>query len=58
MKEKLAAIQLNLRLLLKRLEELEIPVPDYEVNAKLQKIMLKIDELSDLVTEMEADQEF
>lgn len=54
MKERITAIKLNLRILLKRFEELEIPVPDYEISAKVQKIMLKIDELGDLVTELEA----
>ena len=53
MKDKITAIKVNLRLLLKRVEELKIDKPDYDVNAKLQKAELKVDELSDLITEID-----
>lgn len=57
MKEKLAAIKVNLRLLLKRIEELKPEQVSYELIAKLQKIELKVDELADLITEIEANEE-
>lgn len=58
MKERIIAIEVNLRKLLNRIEMLrEIPL-SYEVLAKYQKMKLKIGELSDLITEIEADQEF
>ena len=53
MKERISAIKVNLRLLLKRVEELKIEKPDYEVNAKLGKIELKINEINDLLTEID-----
>lgn len=57
MKERLAALRLNLRMLLQRVEELQIEQPDYEVNAKLGKIELKIDEINDLLNWIEAEEE-
>lgn len=54
MKERIIAIEVNLRTLLQRIEKLkDIPL-SYEVLAKIQKVKLKIDELSDLITEIEA----
>ena len=54
MNDKITALKVNLRTLLKRAEELIIDKPDYEVNAKLQKAELKIDELSDLLGEIDS----
>jgi hypothetical protein len=53
MKERIKAIEVNLRFLLNRVEELKLNVPDYQVNALLQKLQLKIDEVSDLLSELE-----
>lgn len=54
MKERIIAIEVNLRRLLQRIEKLrDIPL-SYEVLAKYQKVKLKIDELSDLITEIDA----
>ena len=58
MKEKLKAIEVNLRILLQKVEQLKLNVPDYQITFNLQKVQLKIDELNDLITELEADQEF
>ncbi len=58
MKDKIIATEIKLRKLLQRIEKLrDIPLT-YEVLAKYQKIKIKIDELSDLITEIEADKEF
>jgi hypothetical protein len=57
MKDKIIATEVNIRKLLQRIEKLrEIPL-SYEVLNKIQKVKLKIDELNDLITEIEADQE-
>ena len=57
MKERIIAIEVNLRRLLERMEKLrDIPL-SYEVLAKIQKIKLKVDELSDLIIEIEAGEE-
>lgn len=54
MKDRIIAIEVNLRRLLDRIEKLrDIPMT-YEVLAKIQKIKLKIDELDDLIAEVEA----
>ncbi len=57
MKDRLTAIKVNMRMLLIRVEELKIDEPDYEINAKLQKVELKVDELGELVKEIEAIEE-
>lgn len=57
MKDRIIAIEVNLRRLLQRIEKLrEIPL-SYEVLNKIQKMKLKIDELSDLLSELEAEEE-
>jgi len=56
-KDKLIAIKLNLRLLLNRIEKLKIDKPDYEVNGKLQKAELKVDEINDIIEEIKALEE-
>jgi len=57
MKERIIATEVNLRRLLQRVEKLrDIPL-SYEVLSKIQKIKLKIDELSDLLTQIEAEEE-
>jgi hypothetical protein len=53
MKERIIAIEVNLRKLLQRIEKLRNIPLSYEVLAKIQKVKLKIDELSDLITEIE-----
>ncbi|MGD8305923.1 MAG: hypothetical protein PVF17_04650 [Ignavibacteria bacterium] len=53
MKEKLKALEVNLRTLLKKVETLEITQPDYAIMAKLGQIELKIDELFDLIRDVE-----
>ncbi|MCZ7616733.1 MAG: hypothetical protein M5T52_24990 [Ignavibacteriaceae bacterium] len=58
MKDKIIAIEVNLRRLLERNEKLRNIPLSYEVLAKMQKVKLKIDELNDLISEIEADQEF
>jgi len=58
MKDRIIAVEVNLRRLLQRIEKLRNIPLTYEVLTKIQKIKLKIDELSDLITEIEADQEF
>ena len=57
MKDKIKAIETNLRILLKRFEGLQIDKPDYGINAKLRKVELKVDEINDLLTEIEAMEE-
>ncbi len=54
MKDRITAIKVNLRILLERIDKMKIDKPDYEINAKLQKVELKVDELSDLIAEIEA----
>ena len=54
MKEKLKAIEVNMRFLLMRVERIKIVNPDYEVNAELQKAELKIDELNDVISKLES----
>lgn len=57
MKDKIIATEIKLRKLLQRIEKLrDIPLT-YEVLTKYQKIKLKIDELSDLISEIEAEEE-
>ncbi len=57
MRDRIIAIEVNLRKLLQRVEKLrEIPL-SYEVLNKIQKMKLKIDELSDLLSELEAEEE-
>lgn len=58
MKDRIIAIEVNLRRLLQRIEKLRNITLSYEVLNKIQKVKLKIDELNDLITEIEADQEF
>lgn len=58
MKDKIIAIEVNLRKLAERIEKLRNIPLTYEVLNKIQKVKLKIDELNDLITEIEADQEF
>ncbi|MBL1121405.1 MAG: hypothetical protein D8M26_00785 [Ignavibacteriae bacterium] len=58
MKDRIIAIEVNLRRLLQRIEKLRNIPLSYEVLNKIQKVKLKIDELNDLITEIEADQEF
>lgn len=58
MKDRIIAIEVNLRRLLQRIEKLRNIPLSYEVLTKIQKVKHKIDELSDLITEIEADQEF
>ena len=53
MKEKLKAIEVNLRTLLQRVEKLEVGLLSYQVIEKVKKIELKVDEMGDLVTEVE-----
>lgn len=54
MKDKIIATEVNLRRLLDRIEKLrDIPLT-YEVLSKIQKVKLKIDELNDLISEIEA----
>lgn len=54
MKDKIIATEVNLRRLLDRIENLRNIPLSYEVLAKIQKIKLKIDELKDLITEIDA----
>lgn len=54
MNERLKAIEVNLRILLGRVEGWRIDGLTYEVIAKLQDIELKIDQLNDLLTELDA----
>lgn len=58
MKERIIAIEVSLRRLLQRIENLRNIPLSYEVLAKYQKVKLKIDELDDLITEIEAEEEF
>ena len=53
MKERITAIEVNLRNLLQRIERLRNIKLSYEVLAKTQKVKLKIDELNDLIAELE-----
>jgi hypothetical protein len=53
MEEKLSALRVNLRMLLKRTEELHIGMADYKINAELQKAELKADELNDIISRIE-----
>ena len=53
MKERITAIEVNLRNLLQRIERLRNIKLSYEVLAKTQKVKLKIDEMGDLISEME-----
>ena len=57
MKERIIAIEVNLRRLLERIEKLRNIPLSYEVLNIIQKIKLKIDELSDLISEIEAEEE-
>lgn len=57
MKERIIATEVNLRRLLDRIEKLRNITLTYEVLSKIQKIKLKIDELSDLISEIEAEEE-
>jgi hypothetical protein len=54
MKEKIIATEINLRSLLDRIEKLRNIPLSYEVLAKYQKIKVKVDELNELITEIEA----
>lgn len=55
MKDKLAAIKVNLYNLIRRIESLEITeVVNYEILKKLNEIQEKIFQLSDLLEEIEA----
>lgn len=58
MKDKIIATEIKLRRLLQRTEKLRDMPLSYEVLAKYQKVKLKIEELSDLITEIEAEEEF
>lgn len=58
MKDKMIATEIKLRKLLQRVEKLRNIPLTYEVLAKYQKIKIKIDELDDLITEIEAEEEF
>lgn len=58
MKDKIIAIEVNLRRLLQRIEKLRNIPLTYEVLSKIQKVKIKIDEMNDLLNELEADQEF
>lgn len=58
MKDRIIATELNLRRLLERIEKLRNISLSYEVLSKIQKVKLKIDELRDLISEIEADEEF
>ena len=53
MREKLKAIEVNLRTLLNSVEALEISQPDYAIMAKLNQVELKVDEINDLLREVE-----
>ena len=53
----ISALEVNLRMLLQRIEKLRNIPLTYEVLTKIQKVKLKIDELSDLITEIEAEEE-
>ena len=58
MKEKLAAIKVNLNLLLNRINEMNIDEQvNYEVEQKLDDLNKKVYELSDLIEEIEALEE-
>ncbi len=50
----ITALKVNLRNLLRRVDELKINQPNYELNEKLRLMQLKVDKLADLVTEIEA----
>jgi hypothetical protein len=54
MKERIAALEVNLRNLLQRVEKLRNLPLSYERLAKLQKVKLKVDELNDIISELEA----
>jgi len=59
MKDKLAAIKVNLYNLIRRIEMVEVTdVVNYEILKKLNEIQEKIFQLSDLLEEIETDQEF
>lgn len=57
MKDKIVAIEVNLRKLLQRIEMLRNIPLTYEVLAKFQKIKVKIDELSELIIDIETEEE-
>jgi hypothetical protein len=57
MKERIIAIEVNLRKLLQRIEKLRNIPLSYEMLAKFQKIKVKIDELNGMITEIEAEEE-
>lgn len=57
MKERIIATEVNLRKLLQRIEKLRNIPLTYEMLAKFQKIKVKIDELKDLISEIEAEEE-
>lgn len=57
MKDRIIAIEVNLRRLLDRIEKLRDIRLSYEVLAKFQKIKVKVDELDELITEIEAEEE-
>ena len=58
MNEKIKELETRVRLVLKRIEELKIETLTYENIAKFQKLELRLDEINDLITWIEADQEF
>ena len=53
----ISALKVNLRLLLQRVEKLKLEKPSYELNEKLRKIQLKVDEICDLISELEGNGE-
>lgn len=57
MKDRIIATEVNLRRLLERIEKLRNIPLTYEVLSKIQKVKLKIDELRDLISEIEAKEE-
>jgi len=53
MKERIIALEVNLRRLLHRIEKMrDIPL-SYEKLVKMQRVKLKVDELNDLISELE-----
>lgn len=59
MKDKLAAIKVNFYNLIRRIEMVEVTdVVNYDILKKLNEIQEKIFQISDLLEEIEADQEF
>jgi len=53
MKERISALEVNLRKLLLRVEKMRDMPLSYEKIVKLQRVKLKVDELGDLLSELE-----